>query len=233
MVLLSVPDYNDGQGLEIHIRTKVETFFSYIERVVVKIGEDVLEVQGALRNRLFLHNGHEESIKEDGVLPVQVGGNQVRFEILRVGISWQYTIDLPEGQKIALRSVKEYMRVDIEEPKEEYFGSAKGLMGTFKDDRMLSRDGTVYFADPNQYGQEWQVRDTEAMLFSKADGPQFPEQCQMPSNWWARSVTRRLAEGVITQEEAEEACAHVRKSERNDCVYDVIGTGDLEIALVY
>ena len=238
MVLLSVPDYNHGQGLEIHIRTKVVRFFSYVERIALKIGDDVLEVSGGMRNRKFWHNGKEGSIQkkkqEDGVLlPIQVGGNSVSFESQSSGISWQYTIDLPEGQKVVLKTVKEYMRVDVQEPKQGYFGTAKGLMGTFQDDRMLSRDGSIYFADPNQYGEEWQVRDTDRTLFGKPDGPQYPEQCEMPSNWWERSITRRLAEGSISLNDAEKACAHVRKVERNDCVNDVVGTGDLEMALGY
>ena len=44
---------------------------------------------------------------------------------------------------------------------------------------------------------------------------------------------RRLGEAKITQEEAETACAHLGNkdsAEKAACVFDVLATGDLDIA---
>lgn len=237
LVLLSVPEFNNGQGLTVHIRTKVKSFFSYIERVAVQIGSDVLEVKGSFFQPDYWLNGQplprQDKKRAGGILPFQIGGYQARWELQTTNISWKIAIALPQGQVLSLRTVKDYMRVDVEEPKMEYFGSAKGLMGSFDAGEMLSRDGNIVLEDTNEFGQEWQVRDTETGLFQAPEGPQYPQQCQMPSSWWARSVTRRLAEGSISLEDAQEACSHLRPSERDDCVYDVMATGDMELAVAY
>jgi hypothetical protein len=56
-----------------------------------------------------------------------------------------------------------------------------------------------------EIGLNWQVRDSEAMLFHKAKGPQYPEQCRTPS---VKVVKRqRLLEYTDTYKEAQAACA--------------------------
>jgi len=43
MVLVESPDFEDGLGLKIHIRTKIKSWFSYIESAAIQIGSDILE----------------------------------------------------------------------------------------------------------------------------------------------------------------------------------------------
>jgi hypothetical protein len=235
LVLLDNPDYNNGQGLKIHILTKVKSWFSYVERVAVEIGSDTLELQGGFTSRRFWHNGHvlptRRLTKVNGVMPFTVGGYEVHYQTQVDHISWKVSIHLPNDQKISLRTIKDYMRVDIEHPTEEYFGKSTGLMGRFQDDAKIARDGSV-MTDPIEYGQEWQVRIDEEVLFKSIDGvPQHPEQCIMPA--LARTTKRLLAESDFTYEDAEKACAHLNKDERDDCIYDVIATNDMDIAGAY
>ena len=51
----------DGLGLHVHIRTKIEKKFSYIEAAAVKIGDEVFEVIGGQDNeRTYYLNGEKE-----------------------------------------------------------------------------------------------------------------------------------------------------------------------------
>ena len=61
LVLLESPAYGNGLGLSIHIRTKAEAFWSYIESAVVRIGEQMIELKGGVEQNEGPHywiNGH-------------------------------------------------------------------------------------------------------------------------------------------------------------------------------
>jgi len=233
LVLVDAPEFNNGQGLKIHVRTKIDTWFSYVQSVVVQIGKDRFEAKGGFTSRRFIHNGHplpmKRVTKKNGILPIKVGGFDVYYLTQRDHISWKVSIHLPNGQFVSLRSIKEWMRVDIENPLPEYFGSASGLMGPFEGDLMLGRDGATILEDPLEFGQEWQVQ--EATLFQKEEGPQYPQHCDMPDV--DRDTRRALREGAVTYEDADKACAHLSAAERDDCIYDVIASSDPAIAVAY
>ena len=89
---------------------------------------------------------------------------------------------------------------------------------------MHGRNGTV-ISDPNEFGNEWQVLDTEPMLFQTVRAPQYPAKCIMPS---ATKTSRRLGES-IAEKVAMKACEHWG-DQKDQCVYDVMALGDLEIA---
>jgi len=38
--------FSDGEGLLIHVRTKIEKTWSYVKNAAVKIGNDILEIEG-------------------------------------------------------------------------------------------------------------------------------------------------------------------------------------------
>jgi hypothetical protein len=44
MVMVSAPDFQQGLGLQVHIRTTIRYQYSYIESLAVRIGEDTLQV---------------------------------------------------------------------------------------------------------------------------------------------------------------------------------------------
>lgn len=68
--------------------------------------------------------------------------------------------------------------------------------------------------------------ESEPSLFLVTDRfPQHPVGCQMPE---ATSVTRRLG-STIAEKAAEEACAHWGEN-KDSCVYDVMATGDIDLA---
>ena len=103
-------------------------------------------------------------------------------------------------------------------------------MGDYESGNVLARDGNSIISDPNDFGKEWQVLSTEPMLFHNVEGVQHPEACAMPT---LDQASRRLGESKFSRKEAEEACSQVAANEREDCVYDVMATGDLEMAGAY
>ena len=56
--------------------------------------------------------------------------------------------------------------------------------------------------------------------------PQFPTKCTMPG---PTKESRRLGES-IAEEAAAEACGHYDGAEMDMCIYDVMASGDLELA---
>ena len=65
-------------------------------------------------------------------------------------------------------------------------------MGDFKTGSRLARDGKTVLADDNEFGQEWQVRDTDGSLFLATAAPQYPDVCALPAP--AAQEKRRAAE---------------------------------------
>jgi hypothetical protein len=82
----------------------------------------------------------------------------------------------------------------------------------------------------NEYGQEWQVRGDEPSLFHDVRLPQHPGVCTLPSLKQTSQLRRRLAATSSEEKlEAEKACEHWGEG-KDDCVYDVLATGDLRMA---
>jgi hypothetical protein len=232
LVLVDNPDFNNGQGLTIHIRTKIQRWWSYISSAVIQIGGDTLEVKSGIQDRQYWVNGVEgRYMILSGQLDSTIGGFSGRFRVKSDHVV-QYKLFLPDDQTILIRSVKDMIRVELNGCNEEYFGNSLGLMGTYGKGEFLARNRTTIFQDENEFGQEWQViPGSDPQLFREADGPQFPQRCRMPSDESISSIRRRLASS-INRVDAEEACSHVmdRADEFSNCVYDVMATGDMEMA---
>ena len=210
------------------IRTKIVRWWSYVDSVVVQIGQDTLEVQGGMDDRRYWHNGQRgEMLHSSKMMPFTVGGYPVRYRGLNQH-QFQFKIFLENDQNIVLKAVKDFMRVDVENPTQEYFGDSVGLMGSFDGDRMLARDGSD-MTDVNAFGQEWQVCVTEPMLFHEVQGVQHPTMCAMPT---IDRESRRLA-GSISREQAEIACAKVAPESMEDCIFDVMATNDVVAAAAF
>jgi hypothetical protein len=81
------------------------------------------------------------------------------------------------------------------------------------------------------FGQEWQVLESEPTLFQNLRLPQHPMECTLPPPMKASQLRRRLLESSVDELTAEKDCARWGEG-KNDCVFDVLTTGDLEMAMV-
>lgn len=222
--------------MRIHMRTKQVRWWSYVESAVVQIGSDILEVKGGLPT---LKGGYDywvdgvkgPKIRKGQVLPFTIGGHKVRFRRL-TDTSYQFKIFLGDGnENIVLKSLKDWMKIELENHTKKTYGTSTGILGNYTSGEMLGRDGVTVFSDVNAYGMEWQVKNDDPVLFHTASGPQYPDQCKMPSS--SAPERRLLRERKFTKEDAESACAHIHPFDRDDCITDVLAADDLEMAGLY
>jgi len=237
LVLLKNPEFGDFMGMDIHIRTKKIHQWSYISNAAIRIGEELFELSGDESLDVGFHywlNGFvgtdvDPTIDEVKVLPEMFSGYPITYKRTN-SKQHQFTIGLGNDEEIVMKTWRELVRVDINGATSADFGKSSGLMGTLEHGTLLARDNESTFEDINDFGQEWQVLATEPKLFHKADGPQAPERCIMPST---SSLRRRLGDSLISQDQAEHACSGVSASEFNLCVFDVMATNDLGVAGAY
>lgn len=115
-----------------------------------------------------------------------------------------------------------YVKFDGKET--DVFNGSTGLLGDFSTGKMMDRDGALEFSDATEFALEWQVRDTEPMLFADARFPQFPTICTPPK----KKLGKRLGDTVL-QKEAEKACT-AWGDEKEECIFDVMATRSIHSA---
>lgn len=223
-VLTSAPDFADGLGLDIHIRTKPRYQYSYIEAAAIRIGEDVLQI-GSWGE--YWLNG-VESVD----LPITMGGKYVVERVLATEKQHNFviTLDKDNQEQILVNVLKDMINVSVKNASKATFGTSSGLLGSFPEGLTLARDGATVMEDHNSFGQEWQVMDADPQLFHSTNIHQeAPGVCVPPTT----AEGRRLGEG-IDREAAEKACAHHKDHQMKDmCIFDVMAMADLEVAQIH
>jgi len=220
LVLVDHPTFSNGLGLKIHIRTTRVKYFSYISNIAVQIGDEVLEFDNDVEN--FLINGEKVPPQLKHVRTL-LGGFHVRRDPKAISIR----LDDHIKAKIDLVQRKNgWPAVVVDGEETEIFKGSLGLLGDWETGKRLARDGNTEMndSDATNFALEWQVRDTEPMLFKEARFPQYPRTCTPPT----KNLSKRL--GVSNfEKEAQKACAHW-KEDVEDCIFDVIATRDVKVA---
>jgi hypothetical protein len=233
LVLAKDPEFADGLGLDVGIRTKLVRFWSYIKQAAVRIGDDILEIEGSADPtdiHYWINLEYKGELKTLGGFPVttfvkESSPDQRFFEI---DLSSKYP-----GVKIVLGTYKEFASVDFVNSSEEAFGKTVGLFGDFKTGKTFARDGFTVLDDFTELGHEWQVLPAEFMIFHDISEPQFPQMCIDPEDPRGER-RRRLDESFVTEEQAEAACARIPDAaDRKDCVYDILATQDIDMVGAY
>jgi len=230
MILVKDPNFANGVGIEVQIRTKLVRYWSYIKNVVIRIGSDILEVEGSVdpsTDFRYWYNIEFRSpdLKEVGGFPVTIKHRE--YGHYKRGLEIDLSSIYP-GEKIEVATWKEFIRVDFKNPSSASFGDSVGLLGNFHTGKTLGRDGITVLDDFWTFGNEWQVLANEDMLFHIFEKPQFPSMCLVPED--AQGQRRRLDESSVTQEQAEDACSSLNDElDRKDCVYDILATQDLDM----
>ena len=221
----------DGLGMTVHVRTKIETWWSYVEAAVLKIGKETLEIQEGQ----FHINGQAVDMNTVTREPThsRLGGLNLRY--MKVKDNVEAHIYLGHSEKIIMKTFKGFIKVQMAAEGSNHYKGSHGLLGRFPDGKRVARDGETFLEDVNAFGQEWQVGVEEPKLFhTYTDAWVVPagQTCAMPDTTPATQQLRRrrLADGLAT-EAAEKACAHLEDvSDRKACVYDVVATQDIDMA---
>ena len=233
MVLAKDQDFASGLGMDVQIQTKLVRFWSYIKQAFIRIGDDILEVEGNadpedLETHYWMNFEYQGEINTLGSFPAiftKKHSDQRKFVI---DLSSKYP-----NQRIVISTYKEFVSVNFENSTKESFGNAVGLLGDFKTGKTLARDGATNVDEFSEYGNEWQVLPVEDMLFHDISEPQFPKKCIEPEDPRGER-RRRLGEITVTEEQAEAACARLKDAaDRKDCVYDMLATRDLDMIGAY
>jgi hypothetical protein len=234
LVLAKDPEFADFLGLDVHIRTKLIRFWSYIKQAAIRIGDEILEIEGSadptnMETHYWINLEYKGELKTLGGFPVtfekKLGVHKSFFEI---DLSSKYP-----GVKIVLGTYKEFVSVEFVNSSEEAFGKAVGLFGDFKTGKTFARDGFTVLDDFTELGHEWQVLPAEVMIFHDSSEPQFPQMCIDPEDPRGER-RRRLDESSVTEEQAEASCARIpNAADRKDCVYDILATQDIGMVGAY
>lgn len=230
MVLAKDHGFAGGLGLEVQIRTKLVRYWSYIQRAAVRIGADILEIEGSSdpensEPRFWINLEYGGKGTSIGGFPLSIKSNGANKRFFEIDLSSKFP-----GQKIVLSVFREFVRVDFKGSTVEAFGDTVGMLGNFRTGDLLARDGQTKIDEFVTLGNEWQLLPSDDMLFHDRAEPQFPRRCLLPEDPQGQR-RRRLSESTISVEEAEAACSKVSgdKLDIKDCVYDILATQDLDM----
>ena len=221
LVLVDNPSFADGLGMRLHIRTTRIKYYSYIEQIALQIGSDILEFNNDLDN--FLINGEKVAATDN-----TVGG----FEVHRYRSAISVRLDKTHQSKAKidfLRRKNGFPYVKIDGGNTSLLEGSLGLLGEWRSGKMLSRDGVTEMDGSTvdgwtAYALEWQVRDTEPVLFTSARFPQFPAVCTPPK----KMLGNRLGDSHM-RKAAEDAC-EAWKEDKEECIFDVMASRNIDSA---
>jgi von Willebrand factor type D domain len=225
----------DGTGisLDIHARTTIESDWSYVSNAAIRIGDDVLEI---ISNSNTTHYFNSAPNLE---FPIAMANKFIvtkhRVEAFPGEFRTDYMIDLmvrnddarDRGDVIRITSFKKMLSISIDAILDDSYG----MLGVSGKEGMLKRDLGTEIDDSTLMGLEWQVRDTEPMLFYDTQrAPQYPEQCWLPEVNSRRRLQKQSSAAI---RQAKEVCADVDNIMQQFCIHDVILTGDVQVAHMY
>lgn len=197
--------------------TLIVRYWSYIKSTAIRIGNEILEIEGTTDTSDEGSEHYWINHEYDGELDT-LGG--FPFSMTRyASYKRTFVIDLDKvflGQKIVIATFKEFIRVDFQNKSVEAYGNTRGLLGDFKTGETLARDGSSVLNEFAEYGSEWQVLPSEPRLFHIVEQPQFPVKCIEPEDPRGER-RRRLDESTVS----EAACASLPDAATQDL--DMVG----------
>jgi len=228
LMLLKNPEFENGLGMNIHVRTTRMGIWSYISSAAIRIGDDVLEIVGGRGDTKFWINGvpGENSEISNASAGTELTSTLSGYPLIFKKLSRkkrEFVVKLGKGDKIVFTTWNTFVGVHIRNANADHFQKSVGLMGSFPEGLKLARDNTSVVDDSNIFGQEWQVLASEPKLFRNIEGPQHPIGCEIPAH---SEMRRRLEESTVTIHEAKKACANVNADVMDLCVFDIMATGD-------
>ena len=234
--------FDQGIGFHVHARTKIvepSGMWSIISNAAVQIGKDTLElsndgsyyINGIQTFQLpeKLGNKYTLTLVEEFLIGSIGKGGSSKTANKRTTI--YIDLDQKNDDKIRISLFKKMIAVSVELSTLPY--DTAGMLGTQTKSGMVGRDSISLYNNHNrnEMVQQWQVTDTDPMLFQDVQIPQYPQSCTIPDV----QSRRRLRMGVAEEfrKQAVQACGMVPESIRLFCEEDVTATGDVSIAQGY
>lgn len=217
LVLLTHPRFRSGLGLDVHARTTMQGFFSFINYVGVRLGNETIEIDNLGHYKV---NGSTSQ-----KLLTEFAGIRVEHVTKGDRVKFKFHLNDETNTQIVVQAFHFMLNVDIHRGSDMLHGSL-GMHGHPLTGEMVGRDGVEVFNDPVEFASQWQVGFSAAdpVIFSERRSPQCPQTCKLPS-----SNTRKLRQSQSKTEEANKICAHWG-DRVDECVFDVLATGNPELA---
>ena len=216
---------NGDRTLDLHIRTKIVSYYSSIESAALRVGDLLVEIDAYK----FYMSGTEF---DDDALPFTTDEFIISAPVVGKLNRRSYDIVLNDKSVITVIKTKSFLSISVSGQASD-FDESYGLLGDFHTGAAQGRDGRSMDQDWNAFGMEWQVRQDEPQLFRTLREPQLPyAKCHMPT---AVQTKRRLRGEEHNPEflaQAQEACTDAG-DEFDACMSDVLGTGDLSFAAAW
>ena len=160
-VLLSNPDYANGLGLEIHVKSKVNDWWSYIESAELRIGDETLLVCGGQEHARYWINGEEgfSGLEPGEGMRIWLKQETAEVHIRQVNSKQlQLRVDLGNDEGVVVETFREFVRVDVQANDSADKGglvNGVGLMGSYPSDS----DKTTVVTNPNpaHVAEVWQL----------------------------------------------------------------------------
>jgi len=231
-VLVQSQSFQDGKGLDIHVRTRIEHLYSLISGVAIKVGDSIFELNhDTVGEPQFYVDGRAIHALPYSDEAFSATVHTLPHEVWIVKI---FTIDLGQKSVVKINVMDRWITVDVKAANKDIAGSV-GLAGSFPDGRMLGRDGTDLSQDRNAYGSQWQVQEEEPKLFHSAPAghPMAPYgTCKLPT---LDAHQHLRTENAEMYRMAVDACQKegLTAADLNDCIYDVSMTKMVELATAW
>jgi von Willebrand factor type D domain len=216
--------------IDVHARTTMIDGWSLISSAAIRIENDILEI---VNDGSFYLNGLENTeittMMSDrfnvtkNVQMIHVANDNGKEE---QHSETTFKIELDDEQDITITIWMTMIAVSVN----AYLTGSEGMLGVHGKIGMVGRDHTTIFDDANLMGAEWQVRDTEAMLFHDERAPQYPMECKLAT---PQSRRRRLRDNEHLMKQAKVTCAGVDEDMVAFCIEDVLLTGNKNVAIGY
>jgi len=216
LVLVKSTRVPSESGLEIHIRTKMAGSFSFVQAVSVRVGRYTFEMEG--KDKFYI-NGQRKTYppsKFAGYPLTQVQkapwcqDKCSNARIFRISFTAEEYVELVYWAGV--------LHVEFNGPN---FEDSTGLLGG-SGEGFVSRKGDP-IKNVNEFGQEWQVTDSDPKLFYVKRDPQ--RRCKLPSKA-IDPFRKRVFFSMATS-----ACSHLSGDLRDMCMFDVTATGNVDMAL--
>ena len=220
-------------ALDLHIRTTIASYYSYIESAALRIGNTTtVEVHPRY---LWVNNndntGGDEKIAWDQLPHIISTGNGDTFTIFKeeeepaLGTTTShsknnnnnkvtYLLQWNSRSYLKFRFYQHFLNIDIVGHLADFGGkssSSTGLLGDFESGAWLGRDGREMTSSADDFGFEWQVNPAagDVPIFRHARQPQLPyEKCRLPTASRPSRRRRQLRgdSDLVLFTQAEQAC---------------------------
>ena len=218
----------------------VHQSYSYISGVAMRSGSNVLEVTDD--GSLYI-NGKENS--EGGKISGFTWTRKMKGSKKNIIV---YDFNVNNGDagtrafnvQVRVNGKSGMLFVDLPRNASDTLPDGVGLLGTIEKNstsRLMARDGVTDLVNEwNTFGEEWQVLSSEPKLFQESRAPQHPNGCYYDSNLnKSKNLRRRRLMDASSRNDvspalAKELCSHLSGQKKSFCVFDIMATGDLDLA---